>query len=200
MSDTKTILQALVVAFGFTGQSVQPEVLAEMAKDLSRYPEADVVRALRRCRTELRHIQFNDILDRLPNQHPGKEEAWSLVQKAVYHEDLTICWTTLMAEASRGVFPLKEDRVAARMAFIEKYQQLVSEARDRRQPPQWQISEGYDKSLRQEAVVEARRNNQIDEATATRLLTRDLTKEEAAKLLDDLHDNLKRLGSNDDAR
>lgn len=47
------------------------------------------------------------------------------------------------------------DEVGARMAFKETYTRLVAEARARREPASWDVSEGFDKDRRRAAISQA---------------------------------------------
>lgn len=180
------IVQALALAFGFVGQSVPDEATREMAKELSGYPENDVLLSLKRCRAELKVIRFADILDRLPGQHPGVEQAWSQITKVMNNEQVSICWTNEMREAYGSAAPLADDLVAARMAFKETYTRMVSEARANRVLPSWSVSLGYDKGLRDECVREAMQKNLISQVYAAKLLAHDPPRDEAMKLLEKL--------------
>jgi hypothetical protein len=85
---------------------------------------------------------------------PGAEEAWALVQRA-RDEAQTIVWTAEMAEAhgvARSLLAIR-DEVGARMAFKETYQRLLAEARERRVPAIWTVSQGHDPQLRESAIA-----------------------------------------------
>lgn len=178
------IVQALSLAFGFVGQSVPDEVLREMATELSGHPVESVLLALKRCRAELKVIKFADILDRIPGQHPGVEEAWSQITKVMNNEYVSVCWTDQMREAYGAAATLSDDLVAARMAFKEVYTRAVSDARGNRQLPSWSVSLGYDKALRDECVREAAERNLISQGYAAKLLAHDPPRDEAIKLLE----------------
>lgn len=150
-----TIVQALTVAFQFVNQSMPDIAIAEMAHELSAYPEAHVLAALKRCRSELKSIRYADIVDRLPGGHPGPEEAWSIIGPSLANESLTVVWTDQMREAFGVALGLADDPTAARMAFKETYVKLVNEARSRNQGPKWSVSAGTDKQHRALAVQEA---------------------------------------------
>lgn len=87
---------------------------------------------------------------------PGPEEAWALSLKARDEYD-TVVWTHECVQAWAVARPVMElgDDVGARMAFREAYVRLVNEARERREPVAWEVSEGFDKERRRLAVVEA---------------------------------------------
>jgi hypothetical protein len=169
------IVQALTVAFQFVGQAMPDAALEEMAVDLAAYAEADVLAALKRCRSELKVIRYGDVLDRISGGHPGAEEAWAIVAAAIgprglEREDASTVWTDEMRDAFGVALALGSDQVAARMAFKEVYAQRVSAARANRQRPQWAVSLGYDPQGREVAVQQALSKNQISQEYAARLL------------------------------
>lgn len=165
-----TILQTLSVAFSFTGQTMPDVALAEMAQELSRHPEQDVLAALKRCRQELKTIKYSDIVDRLPGGHPGPEEAWSCVSRGIRNEALTVVWTDPMREAYGAAAALQDDLVAARVAFKETYQRLVAEARSRGEQPAWSVSRGTDKADQEVQITEAVKAGKLTSEYAHKLL------------------------------
>jgi len=171
-----TTTQALALAFQFVNQSMSDLAIDEMAEELRAYPESHVIASLKRCRNELKAIRFTDILDRLPGGHPGPEEAWAIAHRSIVgtkfeeNEQATIVWTDEMREAFRLARALSDDPIAARMAFKEKYAQLVSEARATRRKPAWTVSLGYDHGGREVAVREAVEQGRITQAAAARLV------------------------------
>lgn len=167
--------QAVLVTCELVGQTMTDAAIEGMVAELSRYPEASVMESLLRCRRELRRLTLADILDRLPGQHPGAEEAWAIVSSAIgprglEREDVSIVWTDEMREAFGVALPLGSDKVAARMAFKECYAKLVSTARAQRRSPSWSVSLGYDPHGREVALAEAVRRNQISQQHAASLM------------------------------
>jgi hypothetical protein len=90
-------------------------------------------------------------IDPAQDGRPGAEEAWQMCPRDEFE---SVVWTAEMAVAFVLV-RLEGDRVAARMAFREKYQQLVAEARSRRQPVIWSVSLGWDGPGRVAALTQA---------------------------------------------
>jgi len=166
------LIEAVTVTYELVGQSVSDAAVKSLVRDLSAYPAAHVLEALDRCRRELRRGQLtlSEILDRLPGQHPKAEEAWAVVSRCLKNESVSIVWTEEMREAYGVASALASDLVAARMAFKEAYQELVSKARAARQSPAWCVSLGYDPQGREVALCEAVRRNQISQAYAAALL------------------------------
>ena len=152
------------------GQEMSGAAIAMMAKDLSGIPEAGVMQALSRCRKELRKITLADILNRVPGGHPGAEEAWSIVAKALTDERVTVVWTQEISEAFGRALDLNSDPVAARMAFKEVYTGLVARSRDEGRPVKWIPSLGQDPLGREAALFEAERLGRLTRAHVVGLL------------------------------
>lgn len=87
---------------------------------------------------------------------PGAEEAWAISLAGKSEAD-TVVWTTECAQAWFAALPVMNmgDEVGARMAFKEAYARLVLEARARREPVSWEVSEGFDKERRRVAIASA---------------------------------------------
>jgi hypothetical protein len=171
-----TTTQALALAFQFVNQSMSDLAIDEMAEELKAYPESHVLASLKRCRSELKAIRFCDILDRLPGGHPGPEEAWAIAHRTIVgkkfeeNEQASVVWTDEIRDAFSVARALSDDAVAARVAFKEKYVQLVSEARSKRLIPNWIMSLGYDKGGREVAVREAVERGRLTHDQAYRLV------------------------------
>jgi hypothetical protein len=93
---------------------------------------------------------------------PGPEEAWAISLTARDEAD-TVVWTNECAQAWGSAAPIMElgDEVGARMAFKETYARLVAEARARREPASWEMSEGFDKDRRRAAIARAVEDGRI---------------------------------------
>ena len=165
-----TILQALSIAFSFTGQTVPDVALAEMASELSLYPEVEVLSALKRCRSELKFIKYSDILDRMPNQHPGVEAAWAIIAPKVASDVPTVFVTDEMREAFGAALALEDDMVAARMAFKEVYEQAVRQSRSSGRHLAWSPIFGTDRNSKEAAILEAVKRGHITADWAKRNL------------------------------
>lgn len=87
---------------------------------------------------------------------PGAEEAWAIAL-AGKSEAETVVWTNECAQAWFAALPVMNmgDEVGARMAFKESYNRMVLEARNRREPVSWEVSEGFDKERRRVAIASA---------------------------------------------
>jgi hypothetical protein len=103
------------------------------------------------------------------DNRPGVEEAWSLCPRT---ESETAVWTAEARDAFFGAALklIDEDHIAARMAFKEKYTQLVAEARAGNVPAKWQVSLGHDKIDRERKIVKAVQKGFLPAAEARKLL------------------------------
>ena len=165
-----TLIEAVKATYAVIGQDVTDLQLACTVEDLSGYPESSVMHALSRCRKELRKLTLADILDRLPGGHPGPEEAWSTISRAMSNEALSLVWSDEMREAYGVANNIGDDPVAARMAFKETYQRLVSQARADGRQPKWSVSQGTDKADRERAILEGVKQGRLSAPYAQRLL------------------------------
>lgn len=187
------LLEALAVMAELTGTEWSKPAIKVIQQELSAYPEQDVLGAIRRCQGELRHrVTLADILDRIPSQHPGVEEAWAQVSKVMNNEQVSsIVWTEQMREGFGAAVAVQDDKIAARMAFKEVYTRAVREARANRQLPSWSVSLGYNKALRDECVREAAQRNLISQVYAAKLLAHDPPRDEAMKLIESEYVDIK---------
>lgn len=141
-------LKAIAMTAELTGTELSAAALKVMDADLSAYPDADVLRALERCRKELKgRLTVAAVLERVAelDGRPGAEEAWATALSAD-DDAVTVVWTDEITQALAVAKPLLDarDKVAARMAFCQAYERLVREAREARVPCRWWASLGHD--------------------------------------------------------
>jgi hypothetical protein len=150
--------RSLIMEIATTWEICGGRELSEAAKDsvteaLEGFDPASVRKALGRCAAECRgNISLADIIQRIDDGRPGPDEAWAMIPKT---EDESAVWTAEMAEAYGVVSQMKDDPIAARMAFKEAYLRICSEARFSHKPITWIYSPGFDKSTRAAALLEA---------------------------------------------
>lgn len=169
---SEELIKAVAVTAELCGRTFSPAAAAVFVDDLSAYPEAQVIGALRRCRREVRGIlTVQDVVSRLDDGRPGAEEAWAMIPK---DEAGSVVWTREMAEAMGIVGPLLADgdQIAARMAFREAYQRIVAEARDQGLPVHWMPSLGHDPNAREAALQEAVRHGRLTHDQAEAIVAR----------------------------
>lgn len=165
-----TLTMAVKATYEVLGQDVSDLAILTIVEELETYQIGDVMLALARCRKELRRLALADILDRLPTGHPGVEEAWGVVLPLLGNEDASIVWTDEMREAYGAAAPLKDDLVAARMAFKEVYAKAIGQARAERKKVAWKVSLGLDPHGRQAAIEKAIALGQLTYEHAKQLL------------------------------
>lgn len=169
MAASRALIQALAVTAELTGAQISEAAARVMVADLEPYPEIQVLGALARCRKELRgRLTVADIVRRLDDGRPGPEEAWALMP---LNEESTVVWTEEMAGAWGVALPLieEDDRIAARMAFLESYRERVQRARDAGVPVKWTVSLGTNTAARTAAIEQAVRAGRISEERALAL-------------------------------
>lgn len=149
------LLKAVAVTSELCGRTFSEAAARVFVDDLSRFPEPAVMKALARCRREVRGaLTIQDVVSRLDDGRPGPEEAWAMMP---FDESQSVVWTDEMANAfgiARGLLD-EGDKVGARMAFKEAYIRLVGEARDDGRAVSWTPSLGYDKSGQDAVLSEA---------------------------------------------
>lgn len=149
------LLQAVAVTAELCGRTFSEAAARVFVSDLSAYPEPAVIKALTRCRKEVRGVlTVNDVVSRLDDGRPGPEEAWALLP---FDESQSAVWTDEMSAAFGVARPLLEigDKVAARFAFKETYIKQVSDARDSGRRVNWTATLGYDQQGRKAVLSEA---------------------------------------------
>lgn len=194
-NDLPPIDRALLLLAENFGREISPGLAKMLIRELEAYPEAAVLQALRRCWRECtRFPSMAEIIERIPDGRPGPEEAWAMIPK---DEGDSVVWTEEMAEAygtvaklitgewfteDEGRPDIKPDLIAARKAFLEKYERLVADARAERKPAKWSAAFGRDPGRRQLALKVAVEKQRIPQSEAQRLLP-DASPGSAAKVL-----------------
>lgn len=149
------VIKAVAVTAELCGRTFSEAAAGVFCDDLRGYQPQQVLRALARCRREVKGVlTTSDVISRIDDGRPGVEEAWALLPAS---EEATVVWTDEMSEAHAIATPLLNagDRVAARMAFKEAYTRLVANARDEAKPTRWTASLGGDLEARKRALAVA---------------------------------------------
>ena len=103
---------------------------------------------------------------------PKAEEAWATAIRSM-DESETIIWTEETSEAWHSCakeLMLAGDKFNAGRGFIAKYDELVLLARRQNKPMNWQVTQGYNKDLRDQAIREAYKAKKLTQAQAVVLL------------------------------
>lgn len=167
---SEELLQAVAVTAELCGRTFSEPAARVFVMDLSRYPEHQVIKALSRCRKEVRGLlTVSDVVSRLEDGRPGVEEAWAMLPR---NESASCVWTAEMREAYAVAAPLiaEGDEVAARMAFKEVYTRQLIDAREEARPAEWQPSLGTDLRGREAAISAAIEKGRITPSHAAGLL------------------------------
>lgn len=149
------LIKAIAVTSELCGRTFSEAAAQVFVSDLACYPEPQVMKALVRCRKEVRGVlTLQDVVSRLDDGRPGVEEAWSMLP---YTENTSAVWTDEMSQAFGVALRLIDDgaMVEARMAFKETYQRLVNEARDAGRPVNWTVTLGHDVRGREAVISDA---------------------------------------------
>lgn len=116
----------------------------------------------------------SELLDRIreTDGRPGPEEAWAMIPT---DDGASVVWSEEMALAAAVALPLIHagDKIAARMAFTERYRVLVREARDIGKPVRWTPSLGHDAAEREGVLLAAVRARRLTPEHVRELLPRD---------------------------
>ena len=149
------LIKAIAVTSELCGRTFSEAAAAVFLSDLAAYPEHQVMKALTRCRKEVRGIlTLQDVVSRIEDGRPGVEEAWAMLP---YSEDTSAVWTTEMSQAFGVAVRLIDAgaMVEARMAFKETYLRLVTQARDAGVPVEWHVTLGHDVRGRESVLTAA---------------------------------------------
>lgn len=199
MKMDRRVQEALKATAEIYGRQMSDMAAAMFVADLSRYTADQVLEALARCRRDLRTFPtIADIVARVNDGRPGAEEAWAMIPK---DEGASVVWTEEMQSAYGTCRELlADDPIAARMAFRETYQRLVTEARAENRPAKWTPSLGHDKTQRESVIMDAAIRGYLSPGQANALLPESLPVQANRALLeapsgsDEVNeDNLKRI-------
>jgi hypothetical protein len=144
-------LTILAEAFGETVTEQRQEIYCG---GLVEIPQDQLRVAFRRARYELKWFpklaELRELagvsLQDCNDGRPGPEEAWARMPKGERMEEDSVVWCEEERAAYSACRRLLSDGdlIGARMAFKERYQKELTEARSQRRPVQWTMSVGYD--------------------------------------------------------
>lgn len=160
-----------MIACESTGTELSKPTVKLWLNELLVYPEAPTLAALRKCCREVKgRLALHDILSRIDDGRPSVEEAWSMLATVLHDEGVTVVWTDEIQDAYRVARSLSDDRVAARMAFKDKYLAALAAAREAQRPVAWHVSLGWDPAQRREAIEAAVAVGRLTHDEAARLM------------------------------
>lgn len=149
------LIKAVAVTAELCGRTFSDAAARVFVSDLSAFPEPAVIKALARCRKEVRGVlTVQDVVSRIDDGRPGPEEAWALLP---LDESQSAVWTDEMSKAWGIAMPLYDsgDKTGARFAFKEAYIKAVDRARDAGKPVNWTPTLGTDPYGREKVIAEA---------------------------------------------
>lgn len=155
--DKTRFAQEITATAEIFGKTLSKPTMKIIFDDLSEYTLDDVLLSLNKCRKTLKFFPTTaEIIEKIPKSsaiiHPGADEAWSICLQS-FDEHNTVIMTKQIAEARGIALDLYDfgDKTAARMAFRDAYNRLITNATK----PEWFISEGFDKTLKSAAIEKA---------------------------------------------
>ncbi len=161
-------LTALGEAFG-EGLTAERQALYVTA--LADVPMDQLRQAIRAAIQELKWFpkvaELRELAGALPERlndgRPGPEEAWARMPKGEGMEEDSIVWCEeeRIAYSTCRSLLLDGDQIGARMAFKERYEKELAEARSHRTPARWSISAGYDIEHRMTTLATAVQEKRI---------------------------------------
>lgn len=170
MKPNPDVIKLMIAMAAYYGQKIEDHVLLMYAEDVSDLPLEGVKRAFHEIRRDPKVTRFPLpalIRERVGDGRPGVEEAWAMIPK---DEASSVVWTTEMREAfGTARLLLEEDPIAARMAFKETYQRLITQARSNGERVRWEPSLGHDKSHRDMVLRDAVSRGRMSIAQASEL-------------------------------
>lgn len=163
------LIKLIAVTAELTGQEFSETAVEFMLDDLSNYSTEQLVQAFKAIRRLGLKLTIGNVIKNIDDGRPGAEEAWSMIPR---DELTTTVWTDEMREAYGVASPLlyQGDQIGARMAFKEKYESCIIQAKTQGKPIKWTASLGYDKKGREEALVQALEQGKLSPATVVNFL------------------------------
>ncbi len=166
-------LTILAEAFGETLTEQRQEIYCSGLADLH---QNHLSTAFRRARYELKWFpklaelrELAGVLaDGSNDGRPGVEEAWARMPKGQHMEDDSIVWCKeerIAYGACRSLL-VEGDQIGARMAFKERYEREIAQARASARPVQWSFSAGYDVEHRLSTLATAVQERRLSLDTA----------------------------------
>jgi hypothetical protein len=169
-NELKEINRALAVTAEICGTELSETAVRVIIKRLSAYPFASVHNALKKCMDEVTgRLTLAHIKQRLDDGRPSPEIAWSQIPK---DERDSKVLTSEQKQALKTVSAMIDqgELIPARMAFIEKYKELVAESRANDEPVRYELEMGFDSQGRYDAAKVGIDSGQLERKEAIRLL------------------------------
>lgn len=160
------LAQAIYSVAEISGNNLSEPVVNMMLGILSSYPEEQVFTALEKY---AKHPKGRFTIGELISLIEGADgrisadEAWSMGIQ-LFDESRTHIIPSEVLQAMEVAYPLESDKVAARMAFKERYNSLVAQNREESLPMEWTYTLGYLREGRYEPIIKAVADKKLDAA------------------------------------
>lgn len=164
------VIEMLAIQFEMKEQSASERVITYMVKQLEPYGFDPVMKALDKVGKESSFkINLAEIIKRIDDGRPSAQIAWS--QSPKNEEDSAV----LTEEQNKALCSVSHllycgDPIPARMAFIEKYNELIENARANAIPVKHALSAGGDKQGRIDVVKAAVQDGRLLKSRACFML------------------------------
>jgi hypothetical protein len=146
------VIEMLAIQFEMKEQSASERVITYMVKQLDPYGFEPVMKALDKLGKESAYkINLAEVIKRIDDGRPSAQIAWAQCPK---NEEDSALLTEEQNKALCSVSHLlyTNDPIPARMAFIEKYNELIDESRASAEPVKYVLANGSYKQGRIDAV------------------------------------------------
>ena len=178
--DREWIIEQLTLVAISLGDTVTPERLEACAEDLADIAREALASAFLRVRREYEYPKLPPVsyIRKMAGAgphadgRPGPEEAWARTPKGDRMEEDTVVWTGEERAAYFACRPLliDGDQIGARMAFKERYEKELAQARSQGRPVEWTISAGFDVEHRLSTLAAAVQEKRIGLDAATQFV------------------------------
>lgn len=171
------VLEALAVVLDMAGQDMSEPAMEMIVDELASFDFVEVKKAIRRCARECKYkITLAEIIERIDDGRPSPEKAWSEVQHLTEDDAkvLTVEQNAAFCMVSTSLIDGDTSaKVAARQTFLQQYEKLCKESRERGEPVQYFLSRANndrDSTKALEAVTLAISENKLPKPEAVKLL------------------------------
>jgi hypothetical protein len=173
-SEAIEFAQVLEAALGMYGKTATKSSIGIWFEALREFGLDEVRRAFGAHMKDTERGHFapmpSDIIRHIPTGHPDPQEAWSMVAAGIADERVTLVMTDEIRAAFFAAVDLADDKIAARMTFLERYKREIANARTEGTKPKWTVSLGFDKEGQEQPITEAIRLGRIQVTHACVLL------------------------------
>ena len=160
MEANSELIKAIAITVELLGgESMSPAAARIFAEELSSFPLNQSLKALRKCSREVKgRLTLADVISRIEDGRPGKEEAWAMMPKGdqdsgAVTQEMATAFALCRDDFARG------NENSAKATFYAKYIELVQASRDEGTPVNWFPSQGDDSAGHEQATHESRNRN-----------------------------------------